>query len=77
MAYAGYNFIDTDIAVFGTEEEADEWVRNADPCIERRRYTDEEVSVLVGKNPKEEYDYIGIRWLIAQLSLGCLAQPYL
>ena len=61
LYYAGYDHIDTEIAVFNTEEEADDWVENA-VDFDRRRYTKEDVEILVGKKPKEEIDCFGVLW---------------
>lgn len=65
MFYAGYdNPLDTDIAVFETEEERDEWVNDERSIFPRCAYSDEEVFYMDVDVWEDYEDVFGIVWKI-------------
>lgn len=67
--YAGYDFVDTDIAVFDTEEERDDWINFEFSAFKRVPFTEKEAFDIVGKKHAEYVDELGIRWLINSLNI--------
>lgn len=65
MFYAGYNDIDTDIAVFETEEERDAWVNDENAVFTRVAYTDSDVFLMdIDTWDEDSEDIWGVRWKI-------------
>ena len=63
--YAGYDSMTTDVAVFNTKEERDEWVED-ESAFDRIRLKRKEALMLVGKNAKLHTDEFNehIIWMI-------------
>lgn len=65
MFYAGYDDIDTDIAVFETEEERDAWVNDENAVFPRVAYTDSDVFLMdIDTWDEDSEDIWGVRWKI-------------
>lgn len=65
MFYAGYDDVDTDIAVFETEEERDAWVNDENAFFPRVTYTDDEIFLMdIDTWDEDEADIWGVRWKI-------------
>lgn len=69
MFYAGYNYINTDIAVFKTKKDRDKWV-NDESFLERIPLLARDVIALVGSKAERQRDIIddNLIWLINKLN---------
>ena len=69
MFYAGYNYINTDIAVFETKKSRDKWVQDV-TFLERIPFSSRDVYALVGRKAKRQRDIIDndLVWLINKLN---------
>ena len=65
LFYAGYDDpLDTDIAVFETEEERDEWVNDESSVFQRCAYSDDEVYYMDIDTWEDHEDAFGVSWKI-------------
>lgn len=68
MFYAGYeDWLTTEeVAVFETEEERDNWIKQ-DSYFKRRAYNDYEVFLMEADLWDEEVDVYGVKWKVCKL----------
>lgn len=68
MFYAGYeDWLTTEeVAVFETEEERDDWIKQ-DSYFKRRAYNDYEVFLMEIDLWDEEVDVYGVKWKVCKL----------
>jgi len=68
MFYAGYeDWLTTEeVAVFETEEERDNWIKQ-DSYFKRRAYNDYEVFLMETDLWDEEVDVYGVKWKVCKL----------
>lgn len=68
MFYAGYeDWLTTEeVAVFETEEERDDWIKQ-DSYFKRRAYNDYEVFLMEIDLWDEEVDVYGVKWKVCRL----------
>lgn len=68
MFYAGYeDWLTTEeVAVFETEEERDDWIKQ-DSYFKRRAYNDYEVFLMEADLWDEEVDVYGVKWKVFTL----------
>ena len=71
MYYAGYDSIKTDVAVFKTREERDQWVNSEDAAVERISLTYEEAIDIIGNEFDTVLDEIDerITWMLNPLNI--------
>ena len=69
MYYAGYNYINTDVAVFKTKKDRDTWVHE-ESFFERIPLLARDVIALVGMKAERQKDIIddNLIWLINKLN---------
>ena len=69
MYYAGYNYINTDIAIFTTKKDRDKWVKD-ESFLERIPFSSRDVIALVGRKAERQSDIIdeNLIWLINKLN---------
>ena len=66
--YAGYDFINTDVAVFDSEEKRDVWVEN-ESIFKRISLSEKEAYDIVGKYELCEDEVDDIVWMINDLNI--------
>lgn len=69
--YAGYNSMKTDVAMFNTKAERDEWVQDENSAFERIQLTRREAISIVGTKAELHKDELNdhIMWMINPLNI--------
>ena len=69
MYYAGYNYINTDIAVFATKKDRDKWVEDVS-FLERIPFSYRDVIAFVGMKAERQKDIFddNLIWLVNKLN---------
>lgn len=70
MYYAAYNSVNTDVAMFESKKERDEWVAYPYSAFERIAISAKDVFDIVGKRFETMVDVFGTKWLINETNIN-------